>query len=102
MEVVVKILSTNVLYDNHIITIDNTNDNTQGNGIGFNEHLTYSAHNLPIFSPTNKQQQGWHYSDTKYLSDPSSSKFEFIPDVWYHVIISQDAEGVVNVYVNGM
>ena len=99
--IVVKTPPTNVLYEDYIIGIDNTGDNTQGNGIGFNEELTYFANNSNIFFPTNTKQPGWK-ADIEYLANPSLLKADVTADKWYHVIMSQDSDGLVQVYVNGM
>ena len=100
IEAIIKISAQDILYQTDIISLYGTTDNTDGNGIGFNQNGSAFSNNLNIFYPSNTAQIGW-YSSTQYLSSPSSLE-EMTAGQFYHVIISQNAAGLVNTFINGL
>eukprot|EP01084_Bolivina_argentea_P164853 286535_1 len=89
LEVVVKMNSKDDIFGGYILGIEDTFDNTQGNSISF----------LNKFFAENINQNGWRATNEYWNSVGNTANIEL--DVFYHVIVSQDANGLVRVYVNG-
>eukprot|EP01084_Bolivina_argentea_P253179 425203_1 len=98
LEVIVKPTVNNVIFHGYIIGIEGTYDNIQGDSISYNAIYNKISEQPNTFFPSNFIQNGWmpisqFWDDTTNAID--ITKF-------HHVIVTQNAVGLVTVYVNGV
>lgn len=102
LEVIVKPTVNDETFYGYIIGIEDTFDNIQGNSISYNQIYNIASPQPNKFFPSNfmnNDNDGWmatsEYWDGTINTDPIDiTKF-------YHVIASQDKNGLVSVFVNG-
>eukprot|EP01084_Bolivina_argentea_P030878 57164_1 len=99
LEVVAKIGALDTIFAGYIIGIEDTWDNGQGNAINFNEIFGKESGQANKFFASNYFENGWHATDEYWTSVAATDNIEL--DTFYHIILSQDMYGFVQVFVNG-
>eukprot|EP00485_Elphidium_margaritaceum_P019857 CAMPEP_0202726404 /NCGR_PEP_ID=MMETSP1385-20130828/184595_1 /ASSEMBLY_ACC=CAM_ASM_000861 /TAXON_ID=933848 /ORGANISM="Elphidium margaritaceum" /LENGTH=626 /DNA_ID=CAMNT_0049392625 /DNA_START=104 /DNA_END=1981 /DNA_ORIENTATION=+ len=107
VEVVAKMEALDTVFPGYLIGLkdDSGNgDNTHGNAITFNAISGKTSPAANKFFPVNTNaapNNGWD-ADSSYWTSVSTTTRLVEVDTWYHIIVSQDAAGVVRVFVNGV
>eukprot|EP01084_Bolivina_argentea_P221896 375706_1 len=99
LEIVVKPTANDETFFGYIVGIEGTYDNIHGDSIGYNQINNHVSEQPNKFFPFNLDNSGWIATSSYWDSTINTNKIDI--SKFHHVIVTQNTNGIVTVYVDG-